>query len=61
MSSILSQGMEPFMSISIEDGGVVARGTEPDSELLTPCLKPTCTLTVVNAVKQEGNSAFQSD
>lgn len=44
MPSILSQGMEPFMSIIIGDGGMVARGTEPDPELLTLWLGGTCTL-----------------
>lgn len=38
------EGLEPFMSITIGDGGMVARGTEPDSELLTRWLGATCTL-----------------
>lgn len=44
VSSILSQGMDTFMSITSGDGGNVARGTEPGSELLTHCLGATCTL-----------------
>lgn len=33
--SILIQGREPFTSITIRDGGMVAEGTEPDPVLLT--------------------------
>lgn len=40
------QHFEPFMSTTTGDGGILARGTEPDSELLTHCLGPIapCTL-----------------
>lgn len=40
--SILTQDREPFTSITIGDGGIVAGGTEPDPAFLTHWLGCTC-------------------
>lgn len=62
--SILTQDREPFTSITMGDGGIVAGGTEPDPAFLTHWLGCTYSLLpstlFVNAVKREGNSTFCS-